>query len=208
MSSLVPFLGLAIVLVAIPGPAVTLIMKNAVMRGGRAAFVTALGVLVADMVWVVASVVGLTALLVASEPAFLAVKLFGAVYLIWLGALLLIGRHEQASPTVTPAGGVAPRGTGRAFREGVICDLSNPKTLLVFTSVIPQFLPAGHHVGQAAVLGVAFALVGFASLAVYAFAFSRARRAVVRPRLKRALLRGSGGILVAFGIGVAGEAAA
>lgn len=138
MSSLVPFLGLAIVLVAIPGPAVTLIMKNAVMRGGRAAFVTALGVLVADMVWVVASVVGLTALLVASEPAFLAVKLFGAVYLIWLGALLLIGRHEQASPTVTPAGGVAPRGTGRAFREGVICDLSNPKTLLVFTSVIPS----------------------------------------------------------------------
>ncbi|GEL19142.1 LysE family translocator [Pseudonocardia asaccharolytica] len=205
MSHLWSFIALVAVLVAIPGPAVTLIMKNAVIRGSRVAFLTAAGILVADLVWVLASLVGLTAVLVASEPAFLAVKLLGAAYLAYLGVRLLLSRHD--TPATTPDAAIASAATGgiKAFREGVICDLSNPKTVLVFASVIPQFLPAGHTFADAAILGVTFALVGFTSLAVYALVFSHVRYALNRPRLRKMLLRASGGILIAFGVGLAVE---
>jgi len=208
-SHLPSFLALAAVLVAIPGPAATLVMKNAIARGLRPALATAAGVLAADVVWMAASVAGLTALLAASEPLFLAVRVAGAVYLVVLGLRLLLARREQ------PAGAEAARPrraatAGRSFREGVVCDLSNPKTVLVFTSVIPQFLGSGGGGGRVAglvVLGGAFALCGFASLAVYAVAFAQARRVAARPALRRLLLRLSGAVLVAFGVRVALEPA-
>lgn len=199
---LLPFLGLTAVLVAIPGPSVTLTMKNAVIRGAGSALTTAAGVLVADLVWMFASVAGLTAVLVASEPAFLALKFLGAAYLAYLGIRLLVSRHDALDPP--PSGGQRrPVSRWRAFREGVVCELSNPKTLLVFTSVIPQFLPHGHDVASAVILGVAFALSGFASLTLYAMAFAQAGRLNGRPAVRRAVLRASGAVLVAFGIRVA-----
>jgi threonine/homoserine/homoserine lactone efflux protein len=199
--NLLPFVALIAVLVLLPGPAVTLVMKNAVLRGGGSALTTAAGVFVADLVWVLASVAGLTAVLVASETAFEALRLAGAAYLVYIGLRLLLSRHDAAVPDADAARRSVS--TARAFREGVLCDLSNPKTLLVFTSVIPQFLPSGRHVADAAVYGVVFAILGFLSLLLYAVAFASARRAVARPRLKRALLRASGGVLVVFGVRLA-----
>lgn len=204
MHELIPFLGIAIVLVAIPGPAVTLTMKNALMRGGGSAMTTAFGVMLGDLVWVVASVAGVTAILVASAPAFLALKLVGAAYLLYMGIRLLLGRM-QFEPALDEQPARSKVSNVKAFREGVVCELSNPKTLLVFTSVIPQFLPASHGVGDAVMLGLAFAIVGFTSLAFYALAFSQTRRVVDHSRLKEVLMRGCGGILIAFGIAVVGE---
>ena len=138
MTQFAAFLVLAAVVVVIPGPATTLVMKNAVVRGFGSAVMTAGGILVADLLWMVASVAGVTAILVASEPAFAAVRVAGAVYLTWLGLRLLLGRGEVfGEPDRAVARRPAP--TRRAFGEGVLCDLSNPKTLIVFTSVIPQF---------------------------------------------------------------------
>lgn len=138
------FTALAAVLVAIPGPAVTLVMKQSLMRGQSAAFRTAAGVFTADLFWIAASVIGLTAIIVASQPLFQAIKLLGAIYLCWLGANLVFRRRAAA------AADGPDQETRRLrlspFAEGVMCDMSNPKTLLVFTSVIPQFLPTdgGH----------------------------------------------------------------
>ncbi|MCJ7756096.1 MAG: LysE family transporter, partial [Thermoanaerobaculales bacterium] len=85
--------------------------------------------------------------------------------------------------------------------EGAVCDLSNPKTLLVFTSVIPQFLPAdGGHPAQAALLGVTFASLGLASLLTYAFVFTRIGFTGIQSRVGDALLRVSGVVLMVFGI--------
>jgi threonine/homoserine/homoserine lactone efflux protein len=199
------FLVLAGVVVVIPGPATTLVSKNAVVRGFGSALVTAGGVLVADLLWMIASVVGVTAILVASEPAFAAIRIAGAVYLTWLGLRLLLGRGEVFGDGHHAARRPAP--ARRAFGEGVLCDLSNPKTLIVFTSVIPQFAPADAGAAGLAAFGVTFALLGLASLLAYAAVFAQVRRAGTHVRVRRALMRCAGVALIAFGLRVATEPA-
>jgi threonine/homoserine/homoserine lactone efflux protein len=202
---LVAFLLLIAVLVAIPGPAVVLIMKHAVLRGRRSALLTASGVLTADLVWVGASVTGVTALLVASRPAFEALRFIGAAYLVYLGVRLLLRRGAAQQPVSARSGDALPGSGRRAFREGVLCDLSNPKTLLVFTSVIPQFVPSDGGALDVALLGLIFALLGFASLLIYAIVLGATYRVVRRPWLSGVLLRLSGAALIAFGVGLALE---
>jgi len=198
------FLVLAGVVVVIPGPATTLVMKNAVVRGFGSAVVTAGGILVADLLWMLASVAGVTAILVASEPAFAAIRIAGAVYLTWLGLRLLLGRGEVFGDRARQAAR-RPAPTRRAFGEGVLCDLSNPKTLIVFTSVIPQFAPTDAGPGGLAAYGVTFALLGLVSLVVYAAVFAQMRRVGGHVRVRRALLRCAGAALIAFGLRVATE---
>ncbi len=94
---------------------------------------------------------------------------------------------------------VTPR---RAFGEGFLCDLSNPKTVLVYASVIPQFLNASSSGSDAFALGVIFAALGFSVSVVYALVFGAARTLLSKGRVMRNVLRGSGGILVLFGVGL------
>ena len=200
---------LAAVLVAIPGPAVTLVMKQSLMKGRPEAFKTAAGVFSADLFWVAASVVGLTAVIVASQPVFQAIRVLGAIYLCWLGATLLFRRRRKrrrSSRAESTSGEPARALRLSPFAEGVMCDLSNPKTLLVFTSVIPQFLPSdGGNVVQATVLGVTFASLGFGSLVFYSLVFGRVGLAGMESRLGDAILRASGAVLIFFGIRLAVE---
>ena len=206
MTEFAAFLVLAVVVVVIPGPATTLVMKNAVVRGFGSAVVTAGGVLAADLVWMLASVAGITAILVTSEPAFAAIRIAGAVYLTWLGLRLLLGRGEVFGDGGRPAAR-RPAPARRAFGEGVLCDLSNPKTLIVFTSVIPQFAPADAGAAGLAGYGVTFALLGLASLLGYAAVFAQVRRVASHVRVRRVLLRCAGAALIAFGLRVATEPA-
>src|SRR3954452_5477120 len=136
--TILAFAALSAVLVTIPGPAVILVLKNAMLRGRGSAIVTALGVLVADLIWAMASVVGLIALLVASQFALDVVRVAGAAYLFYLGVRLLRTREFDMSVDAEAwrPSHVTP---GRAFGEGFLCDLSNPKTVLVYASIIPQF---------------------------------------------------------------------
>lgn len=199
--TVITFAAMAAVLVAIPGPAVILVLKNAILRGRGSAVVTALGVLVADLIWATASVVGLIALLVSSQVALDAVRVAGAAYLFYLGVRLLRTREFNVSVDAEAGrpNNVTP---GRAFGEGFLCDLSNPKTVLVYASVIPQFLNASSSGSDAFVLGVVFATLGFASSVMYALVFGAARTLLSKGRIMRNVLRGSGGILVFFGVGL------
>ncbi|MGW0250505.1 LysE family translocator [Nocardia goodfellowii] len=210
LSNLLAFTAIAIVLVAIPGPAVVLTLKNALLRGRAAALAIAFGVLVADLVWAMATAAGLTALLVSSQLAFDIVRIVGALYLLYLGVRLALSRDLSVLDSAVPASPSSDRrGTLlRSFREGLLCDLSNPKTMIVFASVIPQFLGNASHPGEAFVLGVAFAVLGMCSLLVYAMVFGTARRAVRNTRIVRALLRGSGAVLGLFGVGLLAETSA
>jgi threonine/homoserine/homoserine lactone efflux protein len=208
MSHYFAFVALVAVVVLIPGPAVILVMQKAVTMGCRAALRVGAGVLAADLVWAAAAAAGVSAVIVASEPAFLALRFAGAAYLIYLGARLLLSPGDKLLPAA-PARGEeqTPARTGRprAFRQGFLCDMTNPKTLLVFTSVMPQFIPAGSSPFLPALLGVTFAALGFASLTFYSLVLARAGGVLRRPKLARRLMRGSGGILVGFGVALAAE---
>ena len=176
MSHYFAFVALIAVLVLIPGPAVILVMQKAVTTGYRGALRVAAGVLAADLVWAAAAAAGVSAVIVASEPAFLVLRFAGAAYLIYLGARLLLAPKDKLLPAA-PAGGEddtpALAGRPRAFRQGFLCEITNPKTLLAFTSVMPQFIPAGSSPLLPALLGVTFAALGFASLTLYSLVLAR-----------------------------------
>ncbi len=201
IAHLVAFVALAGVIVAIPGPSVMLIVKSTILRGRRASMLVAVGVLCGDLVWAAAAVVGITALIVASRPAFEVLRLAGAAYLIYLGLRLLLARSRQLDVRETAAGAAA-RSSRRAFGEGLLCELSNPKSLIVFTSLIPQFLSHHAPAGEVAIFGLLFALLGFLSLSIYAAVLGVTHRAVRRRRVPDLLLRASGGLLVIFGVGL------
>jgi threonine/homoserine/homoserine lactone efflux protein len=191
MSHYFAFVALVAVLVLIPGPAVILVMRKAVTAGYRGALGVAAGVLAADLVWATAAAAGVSAVIVASEPAFLALRFAGAAYLIYLGARLLLAPKDRLLPAA-PAGGEdetpARAGRARAFRQGFLCDIAAGSSPL---------LPA--------LLGVTFAGLGFGSLTLYSLVLARAGGVLRRPKLARRLMRGSGGILVGFGVALAAE---
>jgi threonine/homoserine/homoserine lactone efflux protein len=207
MNLYLAFVALTAVLVLVPGPAVMLVMQQSLSRGFRSASYVALGVLSADLVWATAASLGVTAVLVASEPAFFTLRLMGAAYLIYIGLRLVFARHDATS---APVGELddAPQQPRHAlsFRRGFLCDMTNPKTVIAFTSVIPQFVGVDAHVLMPTLLGVTFAFLGFLSLLLYAALFGRSARVLRRPRLTHRLLRTSGVALVGFGGGLAYDA--
>src|SRR6478752_7159492 len=134
-AGLLGFIGVALVVIVTPGQDTALVIRNTLGGGRRAGFFTGLGIAVGQQCWTLVAAVGLTALLVASEPVFLAIRLFGAAYLVWLGAgslLAAVRGHQHEVPVI----GVGSRSTARSFRQGAISNLSNPKMAIFFTSLL------------------------------------------------------------------------
>lgn len=134
------FLVISLLVIVTPGQDTALTIRNTLLGGRRGGVFTALGVSAGQACWTVAAVIGVAALLRASEPAFIAVKLAGAAYLVFLGGQALWsavrgGAHEGAPPSAD-ARTLAPRS---ALRQGVLSNLGNPKMAVFFTILLPQF---------------------------------------------------------------------
>ena len=193
---LLPFLLISAIVVLTPGVDMALVTKNALLHGRRAARATALGVNLGIFIWTLAAALGLAAVIAASAVAFTAIKLVGALYLVYLGLRALLGSAEA---TPTPA-------RGSAFRQGLASNLLNPKIAVFFTSLLPQFVDAQHAEPQdLLLLGLLFNCMGVLWLLVYAELAARGRDVLRRPRVKRALDRLSGVALVALGVRLAAE---
>lgn len=191
-----PFLGVAAVVVVTPGPDMALVTKNALLHGRRAALATSLGVNAGLLVWTVASALGVAALVRASGAAFTTLKLAGAAYLIWLGIQALRGRRAEGESPAHVHG----------FRQGFASNIANPKIAVFFTSLLPQFIDRGHSVlGPLLLLGGAFVALGLLWLCAYAIVASRASSVLHRPRVKAALDRISGVVLIGLGLRLAVE---
>jgi threonine/homoserine/homoserine lactone efflux protein len=191
-----PFLAVSAIVIVTPGVDMALVTKNALLHGRRAARATALGVNLGIFIWTLAAALGLAAVIAASAAAFTAIKLAGAVYLVYLGVRTLLGSHEPAS---TPA-------RGNAFRQGLASNLLNPKIAVFFTSLLPQFVDAQHAQPQdLLLLGVLFNCLGVIWLLTYASLAARGRNLLRRPRVKRTLDRVSGVALVGLGVRLAFE---
>ena len=203
--SFLAFLGISILVIVTPGPDTAMTIRNALLGGRAGGIATALGVAAGQAIWALATSAGMVALLVASEPVFEAVKLAGAAYLIYLGVHALIGALR---PARTAAAAVAPRRLrpATAFRQGVISDLGNPKMAVFFSSLLPQFVPAGDTMfGGLVLLGLMFCAMTFAWLAVYAVVVARAGDVLRRPRVRRAIEGATGAVLIALGLRLAAE---
>lgn len=195
------FVALAAVIVFTPGPAVVLILKSALGRGASSALVTAAGVFVADLIWVAVSVVGLTAILLSSAIGFNLVRAAGAAYLLFLGIRLLLTREAAMLVDASQSAAVGVSWP-QAFQEGFFSELSNPKSIVVYASVIPQFVRPEHPVADVVLLGVIFAVLGFVSLLSYAVLFGVAEVMLTRPKLTQNLLRAAGVLLIVFALGL------
>jgi len=207
-TSFLTFLSISVLVIATPGPDTALTVRNALVGGRRAGVFTALGVSVGQVVWAIATSVGVVALLLASEPVFQALKLLGAAYLIFLGIQSLRSAFlHSPRPSSVPAASGRTKFSGlRAFRQGVINDLANPKMAVFFASVLPQFAPEGHGMLSALVaLGLVFAALTFLWLALYAAVVARAGAFVRGSRVRRAIDGTAGVALIGLGIKVAVE---
>jgi threonine/homoserine/homoserine lactone efflux protein len=201
-AQLAAFLGVSIIVIATPGQDTALIIRNTLLGGRRSGVFTAAGVSAGQACWTLAASAGLAALLRASEPAFLALRLAGAAYLVFLGSQALVGALRGRDGKL-PRGLAPPRlAPGRAFRQGLVSNLGNPKMAVFFVSLLPQF---GHSFPALVALGLLFCTLTFAWLTAYAAVVARAGDFLRRPRIRRALEGLTGAVLVALGLRLAAE---
>jgi threonine/homoserine/homoserine lactone efflux protein len=194
------FLGVSLLVIVTPGQDTALTIRNTLAGGWRSGIFTAVGVVSGQVTWAVAASAGLAAVLLASQPAFTALRLVGAAYLVFLGAQALLAalRSQQEAPTAVSR---SPALAG-AYRQGLLSNLGNAKMAVFFTSLLPQF---GTTFWTMLPLGLCFAAITLGWLSAYAVAVAKAANVLRRPVLRRVLDAVTGTVLVAFGLRLASE---
>jgi threonine/homoserine/homoserine lactone efflux protein len=180
-----------------PGPAVLFVLSQALRHGGRRSLWANLGILSGNAFYFLLSAAGLGTLLIASHELFTAVKWGGAAYLIYLGLRLILspGHLQPAQETTT-----VRRGWG-ILRQGFVLQAANPKALLFFVALLPQFIdPSGDVPRQVGLLAVSSSAVEFLVLAGYGLAAGKLAGWARRPSVARATDRVAGSLLVGAGV--------
>jgi homoserine/homoserine lactone efflux protein len=179
-----------------PGPAVLLVISLALTRGARAGFGGSFGILAANAVYFILSATSLGAVLLASSNLFLAIKWLGAAYLVWLGLRMVIFPSNPPAVVTSPGSSSHPG----AFWQGLVTQVANPKALIFFTALLPQFIdPSGHVPWQVAILGTSSVVIELVVLAVYVVACDRARGWAGSTRWSARLQRAGGALLIVAG---------
>jgi len=192
------FLATAIVLLLIPGPAVLYVVTRSIEMGRAGGLASVAGITTGTVAYVTLAAVGLSSLILASTAAFDAVKYVGAAYLFVLGVRRLLGRGLEQ-----PDEAAVPRTRRRAYAQGIVVNLTNPKTIVFVFAFLPQFVdPNAHHAWlQVLVLGLSFCALGFLSDSAYALAAGTvADRLRGSRKLANAQRWIGGGVLVGLGI--------
>lgn len=198
--ALLGFTAAAFLLIVVPGPSVLFVISRGVALGRRAALVTVAGNALGIYLQVLAVAIGLGAVVERSVVALEVLKLAGAIYLIYLGVQALRQRRELAT-VLDAAGTLRPR--RRIFREGFVVGVTNPKNIIFFTAVLPQFVDeSGAPVAlQMTVLGTIYVVIALVSDSVWGFIAGTARSWFARSPRRLELLGGTGG-LVMLGLGL------
>ena len=198
------FLLVSLLVICTPGQDTALTIRNTLLGGRRAGVATALGVALGQAVWTLATSAGLAVVLAASGPLFLAIRLAGAAYLVYLGVRSLIRAWSKSEP-VSPR---SARHAQSAFSQGLVSNLSNAKMVAFFISLLPQF--AGPHASFIflTAMGLNFCLLTLVWLTAYAFAVERMKALLVRDRVRRAMDAALGAVLVGLGLRITQEAVA
>jgi threonine/homoserine/homoserine lactone efflux protein len=224
------FLGISILVIVTPGQDTALTIRNTLLGKRRAGIATAAGVSTGQLTWTIATSAGLAALLTTSAPIFTAVRLAGAAYLIFLGLQALhsavfsrspsplSGSRDSASPLAGSRDSPSPlagsrdspsplagegRGGGYYF-QGLLSNLGNPKMVVFFSSLLPQFVTPGPVAFAGLVLlGLVFCCMTFIWLSGYAVVVDRVGDVLRRDRIRRAMEATTGLVLVGLGLRIA-----
>jgi threonine/homoserine/homoserine lactone efflux protein len=167
LSTYAVFLATGMALLIVPGPAVLYVVTRSIEMGRGGGIASVAGITTGTVVHVSLAAAGLSSLVLASTVAFDGVKYVGAAYLVFLGVRRLVTRGAEEALAEA-----APRTRRRAYTQGVVVNLTNPKTIVFIFAFVPQFVDphAGHVWLQVLVLGFSFACLGFLSDSAYAFA--------------------------------------
>ncbi|WP_445187146.1 LysE family translocator [Pseudonocardia sp. Cha107L01] len=207
LTQLLAFIAVAATLTVSPGPDFAVVVRRSITGGRFHGIACGIGVVTGLGVWGVASAVGISAVLAASTVLYDGLRIAGSVYLGVLG--VRAWRNRGGSPEVA-ADGSAPRSgsVAAAFRSGLVTNVLNPKVGVFYLSLLPAFLPPGIAVLPATLMLVAVhALLGMLWLTLIASMVDRARGWLTREKVRRAVDRVTGGVLVGFGLAAASEVA-
>jgi threonine/homoserine/homoserine lactone efflux protein len=198
--SIVAFALLSFALIVVPGPSVMFIVSRGVALGRRAALLTVVGNASGVYLQVLLVAAGLGAAVERSVVVFTVVKLLGSVYLVWLGVQAIHHRRGMAE-VLDVAGTVRPRRS--VFADGVVVGAANPKAIVFFAAILPQYVDAGGAPPglQMAFLGLVFVLIALLSDGVWGLAAGTARQWFARSPGRLARLGGAGGLTM-IGLGV------
>lgn len=188
-------------LTVLPGPDLAVVTRRALVAGPADALRTVGGIATGLLVWGALTAAGLAAVLAASPTAYLAVKLVGAGYLVFLGARSL-WQHRRAAPADPATAG--PAAVGSPWRTGLVSNVLNPKIAVFYTGLLPTLAPPGMPAACAMTLLVLLhATLTLAWLGGYVLLLSKAGPVLHEPRIRRALGRTTGVALIGFGLAVA-----
>ena len=199
------FLGVSLLVIVTPGPDTALTVRNTLLGGRRRGIGTAAGVAGGQAIWAACTALGVAALLRASQPVFDALRVVGAGYLVYLGAQALIAALRGVSTHRATERGVRNTRIVVGVRQGLLSNLSNPKMVVFFLGLLPQF--AGAHASFATLLGfgLVFCAITFCWLSAYAVAIAKAADFLQRTRIRRTLDALTGLVLVALGVRLLSE---
>lgn len=193
----------SLVLIVIPGPSVAFVVSRALALGRRAALATVAGNAAGEYVQVVAVGFGIGAIIERSIVAFTVLKFVGAGYLVYLGVRAFRSRGSLAAMMNEVE---APRGGWRTWREAFVVGVTNPKSLVFFGAVLPQFVDGsgGHASAQLLVLGLVFVAIALVSDSVWGLAAGAARAWFARSPRRLSVVGGASGLtMIGLGVGVA-----
>ncbi|MFH8489489.1 LysE family translocator [Streptomyces longisporoflavus] len=198
------FAAMSLLVIVIPGPSVLFVIGRALAHGRRTAVATALGNVLGSYVLVLAVAFGVGSLVERSAAVFMAVKLAGAAYLVFLGVQAFRHRKEMRAQSVgTSAPGEAARSDVRTVLDGALVGVTNPKGIVFFAAVLPQFVDhsAGHLPAQMLLLGLVPISIGLITDTLWGLTASAARTWFARSDRRLSLIGGAGGVTM-IGLGV------
>lgn len=200
------FLAFAVVVVLIPGADFAVVTKNTLIGGRARGRWTSLGVCSSNFLQGSAAAAGLSALVVQARPVFETIKWVGVAYLLYLGAHSLRSAIRGQYPPLGPTGGRAGRAVALGgWRQGFLSNITNPKVLVFYLAVLPQFLRPGGGVVWLLTFAWSHAALSLAYLTVVTAGLSRLGAILARRRVRRAMDATTGAVLVGFSAKLATE---
>ena len=188
-------------ILAIPGPTILLVLSYSITQGRSATMPLVAGVALGDAVAITLSLIGLGTLLATSALWFTMIKWLGGLYLIYLGIKLMRTANRPSAVQSAESPGTPASSPRKLFGNAFIVTALNPKSIVFFIALLPQFISADHPVAaQLWILGITFVALATVGATSYALFASVLRKFLAAPRVQKAYALFGGGLLCAAGI--------